>query len=374
MLIYFYLIFLLYFIFVCLLLIGWNSHCVFNAASVHYNFVSVVTVVRNEEKNILRLLESIARQTYPKDKYELIVIDDQSEDQTRDVVQQYIKQVPFRIRLMEIAAEVDHQQSPKMHALNSAIAAARGDIIVTTDGDCHMGPEWLKSMAAPFQHKKIHFISGPVALEAGHGIVSKIQSLEFASLIGSGAAMIQWAYPLMCNGANLAFRKSAFLEVNGYEGVYQSVTGDDVYLMQKIHKRYEKSISFAKDSDALVTTQTEATFGRLVQQRKRWASKWNRHLLPNSWAIPVFLFLHYFSFIALVVYVSSRPGIVHHGFLLIILKFACDFFFLKKVMDFCRMPVNVWVFLITEFIYPFYALSIGILVHFGGWTWKGRRY
>jgi poly-beta-1,6-N-acetyl-D-glucosamine synthase len=374
MLLYFYLIFFLYFVFVLVLRKGWESISVFQDTAASDYFVSIIVVVRNEEKNIQRLLASIAVQTYAHDKFELIVIDDQSEDGTRSIILDFINKAPYNIRLMETSPEMDQKQSPKMYALKKAIDVARGDIIATTDGDCRMGQNWLKIMTAPFQHEKIQFVSGPVAFEETNSLMSKIQSLEFSSLIGSGAAMIQWGYPLMCNGANLAFRKKAYLQVNGYDGVYQSVTGDDVYLMQKIHSHYKDAVTFAGSPDALVFTESMATISGFVHQRKRWASKWSRHLLPYSWAIPVFLFAHYLSFAMLAVLIFVVPGLMIHGILFIILKFVSDYLFLKKITDFCRLPMNFWVFIITELLYPFYALSVGVLVHFGRWSWKGRKY
>jgi cellulose synthase/poly-beta-1,6-N-acetylglucosamine synthase-like glycosyltransferase len=353
---------------------GWSKVSQFNDIPVSHYFVSVIVVVRNEEKNIKRLLASIAAQTYPKDKFELILIDDQSEDNTRSIIQEFMKKAKFKIRLMDRTVVSEHNLSPKMSALNAAISEARGEIIITTDGDCFVGSNWLKIMTAPFSQEKIQFVSGPVAIDGRQSLFSKIQTMEFASLIGSGAALIGWRYPLICNGANLAFRKRAFMEVNGYEGVYQTVSGDDVFLMQKIHKRFESSVCFAGSYEAMVCTEPQASFNILLHQRKRWASKWQRHLLAFSWAIPVFLFLHYLSFAALLVYLFVEPGVMIHGFLLIIFKFVSDYIFLKKVMNFCRIPMNFWVFIFTEFLYPFYALLIGILVHFGGWNWKGRKY
>lgn len=371
---YFYFIFFLYILFIWILGKGWGMVSQFKDIPVSDYFVSVIVVVRNEEKNLKRLLASIAAQTYTKDKFELIIIDDQSEDLTRSIIEDFIKEATFKIRLMDRVPIPGQGQSPKMSALNAAISEARGNIIVTTDGDCYVGINWLKIMTAPFRQEKIQFVSGPVALDGSPGLFTKIQTMEFASLIGSGAALIGWRYPLMCNGANLAFRKRAFMEVNGYEGVYHSVSGDDVFLMQKIHQRFESSVCFAGAYEAMVCTEPQASFSSLLYQRKRWASKWQRHLLPWSWAIPVFLFFHYLSFVALAAYSIIATDFMIHGFLLIILKFVSDYIFLKRVMTFCRIPMNFWVFILTEFLYPFYALFIGILVHFGGWRWKGRKY
>lgn len=243
-----------------------------------------------------------------------------------------------------------------------------------TDGDCWIGERWLSSLTNPFLYPKTMFVSGPVALKENRSLLSKIQSIELSSLIGSGAAMIGLGYPLMCNGANLAFRKSAFKYVDGYAGNEDMPSGDDVFLMQKIHRSFPDSIVFQKDQDAVVNTFPQPSISSLIHQRKRWASKWNDYLLPFSWALPIFLVIHYVSFIAGFFVLFINPQFVWSILTLISVKIFLDYLILKKVMFFCNLRFRFWIFLLTEFLYPFYALLIGISVHFGGYEWKGRRH
>lgn len=377
MLLYFSIIFFLYYLFVLTLLYGWDWSNVRKKGQTHGDsdlFISVVVAVRNEAKNITTLLQSFESQSFPKERFEVIVVDDGSEDDTEAIILQFISTCTINLRLASIDENIRRCSTPKKAALSTGISRARGSIIATTDGDCWMGKDWLNSLKSAFQDSKIMFVSGPVAIRQNSHLFSRIQTLEFSSLIGSGAALIQLNYPLMCNGANLAFRKEAFNTVSGYDGVAQHASGDDVFLMQKIHAKYSGSIAFVKDAKAIVFTNPAQSIRELLMQRRRWASKWNTSRLPLSWTLPVFLFIHYVSFLVLLMLSALKPGLIWYTALFILIKFIIDFLFLKKVMKFCNLHMGIGVFLASEIVYPLYALIIGVVVHFGSWTWKERKH
>jgi biofilm PGA synthesis N-glycosyltransferase PgaC len=377
MLVYFSIIFFCYYFLVLVLLHGWSKrgiHKVRQASASSPLFISVVIAVRNEAKNISRLMSALEAQSFPKEHFEVIVIDDKSDDDTAEIIRKFKLTTTMNLQLASIDNNIRGCSTPKKAALSTGIARARGSIIATTDGDCWMGHDWLKALESGFQHPKTMFVSGPVAIRQGGNLFSRTQTLEFSSLMGSGAALIQLNYPLMCNGANLAFRKDAFEAVGGYDGVAQHASGDDVFLMQKIHAKYSRSIAFVKDVAAIVFTNPARTLRELLMQRRRWASKWNTSALPLSWTLPVFLFVHYLSFLAALALPAIIPGLVWYAALFILIKFIIDFLFLKKVMKFCNLQMRTGVFLASEMVYPIYALIIGVMVHFGSWTWKGRKH
>lgn len=374
MLIYFFITFALYYIIIGIFILGWEnietqeSDDTLNSLS----FVSVVIAVRNEEKNISRLVDCLAHQSVPKNKFEVIIVNDNSTDRTTQIIESFIDSGLLNIQFIQSDYKGNQLVSPKKYALLKAIESSRGEIIITTDGDCWFGKDWIKSMLSSFHIENTMFVSGPVVLRGDDNFLLKIQTIEFASLIGSGGALINLNYPLMCNGANLAFRKSAFYYVDGYKGNIETSTGDDVFLMQKIHQAYNDSIVFIKNQNAIVNTRAQPTLSALINQRKRWASKWNKHLLPISWALPVFLFIHYLSFFAsLLVFIHDIKNYWVIG-IFILLKIILDYIFLKKVMDFCKLQNGIWVFFLSEVLYPFYAVFFGIVVHFGKYTWKDR--
>lgn len=368
---YFLINFSIYFIFMLFMLYGWNKIPIplDHTKIKELPFVSVVIAVRNEEKNIFRLLNCLAGQSFPFKQFEVIMIDDSSDDNTTEEIQKFLPTEKLNLKLLKTNLKPHHGKPPKKAALQKGIEATKGDIIVMTDGDCWFGEDWLKSLTSSFENKKTMFVAGPVALKGDESLFSKIQALEFSSLIGTGGALIGLNYPLMCNGANLAFRKNAFYKVNGYE---DNVSGDDVFLMQKIHASFKGSIAFQRDHRAIVCTSPQPSISDLIQQRKRWASKWNKYLPPLSWVLPVFLFTHYASFLVGIIVLFAVPQFLWKIGLLISIKIILDYIILKKVMVFCKLRFEFWVFLLSEFLYPFYALYIGISVHFGNYQWKGR--
>ncbi len=377
MLIYFFTIFFLYYVFILLMLYGWGktNNPLPNRQTASFTpFISVIIAVRNEEKNIPQLMDCLSNQSYARDHFEVIFVDDHSEDNTIGAIEKAITKDMKNVHIMKPDFSDEKNYTPKKAALIKGINASIGTIIMMTDGDCWFGKDWIKSVSAAFYDDKTMFVAGAVALKGSTKLLSKIQALEFSSLIGSSGAFIGLNYPIMCNGANLAFRKDAFSNVNGYQGFAKETSGDDVFLMQKIHRVYKHSITFLKDQKSIVYSNTLNTISELISQRKRWASKWDKYPLPFSRFIPIFLFIHYLSIITLIVLVIISPQSLVEAVILLLTKIFLDGLLMKKVMDFCKLKFDIFTFLVSEVLYPFYAIFIGISVQFGNYNWKGRSY
>jgi cellulose synthase/poly-beta-1,6-N-acetylglucosamine synthase-like glycosyltransferase len=372
MLIYFFIIFSLYYILIGVIYAGWSrGNPQKSRSDANYlPFVSVVIAVRNEAKIISKLINCLIKQSYPKDRFEVIFINDQSEDDTETIIEKLMNQTAIDFRLIQSNYVAGIPLSPKKNALLKGIGHAKGEILALTDGDCWFEKNWLYTIISPFKSELVQFISGPVVLEGNNDLFSKIQTIEFSSLMGTGGAMINLNYPLMCNGANLGIRKSAFIEVNGYDGNMENASGDDVFLMQKIHKAFPRSIRFIKDQDAIVSTSTQENITALMNQRRRWASKWNKYQLSFSWALPVFLFIHYISFIASLIFLF--PSFVVETTIMIIIKIALDYLLLNNFLTFSKHRISIYLFLICEILYPFYAVYFGLASQVGSYRWKGR--
>jgi cellulose synthase/poly-beta-1,6-N-acetylglucosamine synthase-like glycosyltransferase len=176
-------------------------------------FVSVIVPVRNEAKNISRLLDCLMRQNYSSDLYEIIVVDDHSTDET------YTQVVGFlggKANCSVLALQANMQG--KKAAISFAVSAAKGDLIVTTDGDCVMENDWLENLIAPFEKNEVQMTGGLVFYRRQKNIIEHILRLEQTALQIASAGSAQLNFPLMCSGANLAYRKSFFEKENGYEG------------------------------------------------------------------------------------------------------------------------------------------------------------
>ncbi|MCK8493771.1 glycosyltransferase [Spirosoma sp. RP8] len=330
--------------------------------------VTVIIPVRNEADNIGALLTDLDRQTYRN--FEVIVADDSSTDQTGAVVQQHIRQASFPLRLLALSDE--RTASPKKRAITQSIAIAQGHLILTTDGDCRVGPDWLSAFATFYQKTGLKLISGPVTFTTNQSVFDSLQTVEFSSLIGSGACTMALGWPTMCNGANLCYEKAAFAEVGGFAGVDQLASGDDEFLMHKMAVRYPGEVGFLKSEKAVVRTQPHRSWKAFYNQRKRWASKWRMY---QSWAptvLAVFIFLS--NMAPLLAVVGWLLGFLNGTVTLsvVALKVLPEFLFLRQVLVFLQKKSSVAAIPLTQLFYPVYVVFFGLVAQGKGYRWKGR--
>jgi cellulose synthase/poly-beta-1,6-N-acetylglucosamine synthase-like glycosyltransferase len=244
--------------------------------------ISVIIPVRNEEKNIIHLLKDLAAQNYPASLFEVLVVDDYSEDLTAELVKAQAEIAPFHLRYLHLGNA--GQGKGKKAAVNSGVSHAAGDLLVLTDGDCRVQAGWLRHLEYSFRSQGARFISGPVTYANPANFFEKMQLVEFAALIGIGAGSMALGAPNMCNGANIAYTKQTFEEVNGFAGNEHVASGDDEFLMHKIFKLHPNSVFFLKAPEAIVFTSAKRTIAGFLSQRVRWASKWPAYTwLQNYW-------------------------------------------------------------------------------------------
>lgn len=338
--------------------------------------ISVIIPVRNEAKNILFLLQDLEKQTYPKHKFEVIIADDDSTDDTLKIVQEFQKNTDINLIINQLPPKTNNT-SPKKRAIDSSIKLANGQLITTTDGDCRVGEKWLESIANFQTQTGAYLVSCAVTFEfaqAPYSIINDIQIIEFASLVGSGACAMFIQKPNMCNGANLTYLKSIFYEVNGFSGNEGLASGDDEFLMHKIAAKYPDKVKFLKDQNTIVETHAHSSWRSFYNQRKRWASKWKHY---NNWqttALAVFVFvanlivLLAFSF-WLFDFISTKIF-----FQTLFLKFSAEFVFLILVISFLRKKSLIWLIPFVQVIYPLYVVFFGLVAQKQGeYVWKGRK-
>jgi cellulose synthase/poly-beta-1,6-N-acetylglucosamine synthase-like glycosyltransferase len=340
--------------------------------------ISIIIPVRNEAKNIINLLKDLENQSYPKDRFEVIVADDDSTDGTFALLKDFQKITSLRLRINPLLP-TENNVSPKKRAINSSIQLAYGDLIVTTDGDCRVEEHWLVTIAHFQAEKKAYLISSPVTFlnstdNAIQSLWQKIQTIEFSSLIGSGACAMFAGKPNMCNGANLAYLKSIFHEVGGFLGNENLASGDDEFLMHKIAAQFPAKVCFLKSQEAIVETQAHDSLKSFYYQRKRWASKWKHYNNLLTTALAVFIFLANFSLIsAAILYLFHQIDAVN---LLIIfsLKFSAELLFLILILGFLRKKSLIWLIPFVQLIYPLYVAFFGLAAQGKNeYIWKGRK-
>ncbi|MCB0497500.1 MAG: glycosyltransferase [Cyclobacteriaceae bacterium] len=353
----------IYCLFVLYLWLGWEQ-IELGEDEEYLPSVAVIIPVRNEAETIRPLLQDLFGQTY-KGMWEMVVVNDHSEDHTIQVVKNEFKG-KANCHLLELEGD-----EGKKAALAMGIANTQASIILTIDGDCRVRPEWIKAMTSAFSNST-QMVSGPVGFTNNAGLFHQMQVIEFASLIGSGAALIGWHKPVMANGANLAFRKSAFEAVGGYNDS-TTASGDDVFLLHKIAEKYPDSVAFARNEEAIVRTQTPGSFKRFWQQRKRWASKWKAYSDGLTRAIAVFIFIVSLSMGALPVLVASGVVSLFTWLNLLVAKSFFDYFFLRQIVKFSGAKMNLPAFLLLQLIYPYYVVSTALFSFRKTYSWKGRK-
>jgi cellulose synthase/poly-beta-1,6-N-acetylglucosamine synthase-like glycosyltransferase len=332
--------------------------------------VSIIVPARNEEEHIVKCLESLFAQDYRKDMYEIIVVDDNSEDNTAKLVNDY--QTSIRnlklIRLFEEKTVTGH----KKRAIEAGIKAANGQLIACTDADCTHPTSWLTQMVNAYDGGKNKFIAAPVVYQTGSSLSSIFQTLDFMTLQGITAASVASNFHTMCNGANVAYERAAFFEVNGFEGIDNLPTGDDMLLMHKIYKRFPGAITYVLSKCTIVVTPPAFGWHAFFQQRIRWASK--AAFYDDKRIFRVLLLVYLFNFWLLFLTIA---GIIWQAalFSLIILlgvKTLAEFVFLWPVSGFFQKRKWLWWFPVLQPMHILYTLIAGWLGRFGSYTWKGR--
>lgn len=298
--------------------------------------LSIVVTCRNEEKNLPALLKCFKNQSF--ENFELIIVNDHSSDGTFSILTNSSLQ-----QLKTINATAYGKKA----ALAEGINAATGELIVTTDADCVFGNDWLSAIAAYYSLHKPDLIIGPVVMTNGKNIFENLQSVEFSSLVGSTAGAVGMNHPIMCNGANLAFKKEIWLQANDALH-HQVASGDDIFLLQFV-KRQKGKIGYLKSKKAKVITVPQPTLKEFIRQRTRWTGK------------SVFYTDFDTIFTAVTVLGISIAEIFFlfyniQLFLLIFsVKLLVDFIFFGAIKHFFLSRFNIFQFFLLSVAYPFYV-------------------
>lgn len=335
--------------------------------------IGVIIPVRNERDNILNLLDDLERQDYPKDLYEAIVIDDRSDDGTSKVILKNKERFSFSLKVISLPDRYN-SGSTKKKAIELGVRSSAGKYILTTDGDCRVPEGWISAFAGRFIREDVNFLAGMVAFNNCQNLFQKVQAAEFAALTGVAAASMRLGFPIMCNAANMAFRRQTFLDIGGFRGVAHIVSGDDGFLLEKFSALDRTKVRFLKDKKAIVRTSPQKTAAAFFHQRKRWASKWKNHANPTTIAAAVFIFLFHAAF--LISLFLTIAGIYPAPVLIVqwAIKIFFELTFLRKVYRFLDQRLSFVAFSTLEMAYSFYTVFFGIAANFGGFTWKGRKY
>lgn len=334
--------------------------------------ISIIIPARNESKNIGACITSILAQNYPRELFEIIVVDDHSEDDTIAVVEKYANKNVHCISLASQATTDKKTISYKKAALAAGIGRSKGTLIVTTDADCIAPPSWLMSLAGIYEREHPQMVVAPVIYPFGNSILETFQLIDFMSMQGITAAAYQLKLGNMCNGANLAFSKAAYEGVNGYEGVEHLASGDDYLLMMKINRRFPGGIAYLKSPGAIIRTLPQPDWASFLQQRIRWSSKSGKYDDGRLTLVLLLVYLFNLTFPILIIMGLFNPVFLYTVSTMFIVKTASEYMFLLPVSRFFGNRRVLRYFALLQPLHIAYIVLAGFLGLVGIYKWKGR--
>jgi glycosyltransferase involved in cell wall biosynthesis len=363
-----------YALLMALYLIGWRlqQQRIVPKGYVPTTRISVIIPARNEAANIRACIDALLAQQYPVSLFEVIVVDDCSEDETAGIVTAY--GLP-QVRVIALAPLIDDHGKVtafKKLALGAGIAAAHGELIITTDADCTARPDWLRAIAHTYEQQGAKMIIAPVDFTCNGSLVELFQAFDFRTMQGITGAAHALKLGHMANGANLAFSKAAFLEIDGYEGTRHIASGDDYLLLVKMADYYPDAIAYLKSREAIVHTAPQPGWKALLNQRARWASKSGRYKDHRLTAILIVVYLFNVSLLLLFLSCLFVPGLFRWLGCLAAGKILLELLFLIPVSQFFGKMRQLVFFPFLQPLHILYICLAGFLGYTGKYEWKGR--
>ena len=331
--------------------------------------VSVIIPARNEAARIGICLDALLAQSYPAELSEIIVVNDFSTDGTVARVLDH-KLKPTLLNLSDTISGVLNAYKKK--AIETGIVHSHGELVICTDADCSMGPDWIRTIVSNYINEKPEFIAAPVKIIPDGSWLSVFQTLDFISLQGiTGAAVYKSLYP-MCNGANLGYTRKAFEAVGGFTDIDHIASGDDMLLMKKIQTKFPRKSVYIKDTRAIVSTGPAENINAFFQQRIRWASK-SSHYKHEPTLLTLAL-VYLVNLCLLILFISCFfYGYWKWLLLLIAFKTISEYFFVSKVASFFEQQSLMKYFPVCQPFHILYTVIAGSFGSFGKYEWKNRK-
>lgn len=332
-------------------------------------FISVVIPARNEEKRLPRLLQSITDQTLNNNAYEVIVVDDHSTDNTAKLVNEFPG-----VRC--ISLEDKPGSNNKKRAIQMAVEASRGKIILTTDADCVWPEHLLITVQAYFREQKCDVLCGPVSVVSTtqQSLLQKFEEIDMAGMMLVTSAGIESRSFYLGNGAFLAYRRSAYLEADPFRDNWQEASGDDVFLTAAM-ARAGKKIDFLKAKNTIVHTRTNHNMKDFIHQRLRWSRKNKK--LAQSPGLSVVMGIPFIFCLCLVSFTLIGPLFPQLWPSILVawgVKIAADLFLFLTMRSFFDLKVKVWEAILLSPVHCLYIAAFGLagLLPFP-YEWKSVR-
>jgi len=299
--------------------------------------VSVIIAAKNEEKNIIKLLSSIEKINYPKEKFEVIIADDNSTDLTYQITKDFIKEKPN----YSLIKPKDKKYNAKRGALQACIENAKYDYFAVTDADCEVSADWLNYLSSEFV-SGYDFIFGPGPFYQRNGFINNISCYENLRSTLLNLFFYSLRLPFSTSARNFGFQRKSFDEIGGFSHTLQTISGDDDLLLREAHLHKQK-ISFFHGKDSHVFSETSESLRDYIRQRSRHTQT-SFHYLPKHQ-------------LALLIWHVSNIIIISSPFLIIFSPVFLLPFFIKIVLDICLVK-----YFEVKLLYKFPVIKLPVLI------------
>ncbi len=329
---------------------------------------SIIIPFRNEAEHMNSLLQHLKHLDYPRHLFEVLLVNDHSEDSSVEICQDFIK--IFKLNNFKIYQNQNLAKSPKKSAVLSALPYAKFDYILNTDADCVVPESWLKAYNQKLYQKSFDFIAAPVYIQNRKGIWNNYQTLDLMCLQVIGLGSFAPKHYLMCNAANMCLKKEALQRLNAIEQHKHIVSGDDVFTLEQF-RLAKQNIATLVHQEAVVKTLPESNFYTLSQQRLRWASKSKHYKNPYLISLGILVLFTNLYLVIITPFIIVIPKLF---WLFWLVKMAIDSYVLFIGYNFFKENIKPSTYLLTLFIYPFATTYFGLKSLGGKFSWKGRAY
>lgn len=334
--------------------------------------VSVVVVVRNEAAYVAPCLDTLLRQTYPSEHYEIIVVDDGSTDGTSQILESYKGRYPH-VQILQ-ASQAFSGITGKQNALARGVRASSGEVILHTDADCTVPSTWIEEIVPHFE-EDVGLVTGfalPSRSKRTIGVFDAIRSADLLLLETIVAGFIGLGRPLSCFAKNIAYRRSAYEEIGGFENMGLQFN-EDMVLIQWLHRNTRWRTIFMKRGTP-VRIHRRMTVIDFLRQRRRWMlGGFRSH--PLLFILLGFVFLGHLLTLISVLFAGVLPfSLTMYSWLL---TGSGTFIVLSQGASMTRRPDLLLAFPLFEVFYVVYTVLLGFValspvkkeIH-----WKGRTY
>jgi len=329
--------------------------------------VTVVVCAHNEEHHLPQSIAHLTEQDYPRDKTEILYVNDRSGDHTGRLLEEAAQKYPF-IRVLTISDRLP-EFAPKKRAIDSAIRLASGEIILLTDADGRPGKHWISSMVSCFSDG-VDMVIGYApytVIPAGHR-TKRILALEYLSHAAVAAATTGLGYPVTCVGTNMAYRKQVYQEVGGFGRFKSFISGDDDLFLTLVRESGRYRITYATSAESHVYNQPPRLWSKFLHQRMRYASKGFKY----SPAVTAGLIAFYLLNVLLmggVVWSFWRPALAPWMASALLLKGLFEFIFMKKAGETLNDRRNLAMFPAAFLLHIPYIIVFGLLGQLNYFRW-----